>query len=140
MDNPREIPISSTSGKIYGQLHINVVPCDASGNEDLDDDQLNDEPSELLSQPLDFKVYIDKITDLPEDFCNNIFCEYKFYMDDTTHRTELCQGKNTNPEIGYVRQHHVDCVTQFLLDYLTEDKLTIKILGNQELRKKGTVQ
>lgn len=57
---------------------MNVVPCDETGNEDLDEEQLPDEPEpqDLLNERLDFKVKIEKLTNLPEDFCRNIYCEY----------------------------------------------------------------
>jgi hypothetical protein len=81
MDNPRDIPIVATNNKIYGQLHVNVVPCNEDGDEELDEDLLTDEPMDLLNQTLDFKVKISHMSSLPEDFCSNIFCEYEFYMD-----------------------------------------------------------
>lgn len=136
MDNPRQIPIVATNNKIYGQIELNIVPCDEEGNEDIDEDLLSDEPMDLVNNTLDFKVKISKITNLPEDFCRNIFCEYEFYMDKTKYTTPVIPGKNMNPEINYEKQHHIDCVTKFLVDYLLEDKMTIKIFGNQELKKK----
>lgn len=143
MDDARTIPIVSITNEIFGMIDINVVPCDEDGNElqleDLDDDI---EPEHLLNQTLDFKVKIDRITKLPENFCTNIFCEYKFYMDDTKYTTEVHQGRQQHPEINYEKHHHVDCVTKFLLDYLKEETLTIKIYGNQDLKKgkrKGNV-
>jgi len=56
MDNPREVPIVAPNRQIYGQLHLNVVPCEEDGNEEFDDDRLTDDPMDLLSQSLDFKV------------------------------------------------------------------------------------
>lgn len=47
----------------------------------------------------------------------------------------MCAGRNTSPTLNYERQHHVDCVTKFLVDYLLADKLTIKIYGTQELNR-----
>lgn len=58
MDNPRKIPIVATNNKIYGQLEINLVPCDEDGNEDIDEDMLSDEPMDLVNQSIDFKVKI----------------------------------------------------------------------------------
>lgn len=136
LDNPIEIPIVGTNPEIYGQVHINVVPCDRDGNEDLDEDLLPNDPSELLDQELNFKVKISHLSNLPADFGSNIFCEYKFYMDEKKYTTQVCEGKNQTPQFNYDQLHHVDCVTKFLIDYLTEDKLTIKIYGNQDLKKK----
>ena len=56
MDNPRVIPIMATNHEIYGQVHINVVPCDENGNEELDEEVLPDNPMDLLNQELNFKV------------------------------------------------------------------------------------
>jgi len=49
MDNPRKIPIVATNNKIYGQLEINVVPCDEDGEEELNEDLLTDDPMDLLN-------------------------------------------------------------------------------------------
>lgn len=81
MDNPRKVPIVATNNRIYGQVDVNVVPCDENGDEDLDEEQLVDDPKDLINQSLDFKVKITQISNLPEDFCRDIFCEYEFYMD-----------------------------------------------------------
>lgn len=129
MDNPRDVPIVATNNQIYGQLHINLVPCEQDGNEEIDEDLLNDDPQDLLNQSLDFKVQISHISNLPEDFCRDIYCEYEFYMDKTKYTTQICQGKNTAPQMNYSKQHHVDCVTQLLINHLLEDKMTIKIFG-----------
>jgi len=48
MDNPREIPIVATNNEIYGQVHINIIPCEPDGNEDINEDMLTDEPNDLL--------------------------------------------------------------------------------------------
>lgn len=130
MDNPVEVPIVATDNKISGQLTVNVVPCEEDGNEELNEENLSDDPMDLLNNALDFKVKIDKITGLPPDFCRNIYCEYEFYMDKTKNRSKVSTGRNQNPVINFERQHHFDCVTKFLIDYLLEDKMTIKIYGN----------
>lgn len=61
---------------------MNVVPCDEDGNEELDEDLLPDEPEELLENEIYFKVKIDHLSDLPDDFCSNVYCEYQFYFDE----------------------------------------------------------
>lgn len=136
MDNPRTVPIVATNNKIYGQLEINLVPCDEDGNEDIDEDLLSDDPADLKDQSLTFKVKISRIANLPEDFCRNIYCEYGWYLDKEKYRTPASAGPDQNPEVNFVRQHHVDCVSKLLLDYLLEDKMTIKVFGEQEIKKK----
>ena len=41
------------------------------------------------------------------------------------------QDKNRDPIFNYEYHHTQEVVTKFLLDYLMEDKLTIKIFGSQ---------
>jgi hypothetical protein len=72
---------------------MNVRPCYQDGNDDIDEDQCPDDPSELISMALDFKVEISHASKLPENFCKDIYCEYKFYLDNTQYTTEVCQGK-----------------------------------------------
>ena len=44
MDNPRTIPIIATNNDTYGQLTMNVIPCEEDGNEDLDEEQISENP------------------------------------------------------------------------------------------------
>lgn len=58
-------------------------------------------------------------------------------MGDQVYRTEPTTEKNRDPILNYCHHHTVDVVTTFLLDYLQNDKLTIRIYGTQDLVKKG---
>jgi hypothetical protein len=137
MDNPRNVPIvSMLTNEIVGEVHINAVPCDENGNEEFEEEDLTDDPMDMLNKELHFKIKIDKITNLPEDFCRDIFCEYKFFLDETKYTTSVCKGSNQNPVLNYEHIHHVDCVTKFLIDYLNDTKLAVKIYGNKEMKMK----
>jgi Ca2+-dependent lipid-binding protein len=82
-----------------------------------------------------FKVRINRISQLPQDFCSNVFVEYKFYLDEQVYRTKVVR-KDRNPVFNFEQIHHVDCVTKQLINYLLNDKLTFKIYANQDLEKK----
>lgn len=129
LDNPRTVPIIAPNNDVHGEIHMNVVPCTETGDEELDEEQMPDEPEGLLNERLDFKVKIEKLTNLPEDFCRNIYCEYQFFMDDAVYKTEMTSEKNRDPILEYEHHHSQEVVTKFLLDYLLEDKLTVKIYG-----------
>ena len=135
LDNPRVVPVVAPNNDVYGEIHMNVVPCDPDGNEELDEDQMTDDPNDLLNEQLDFKVKIEKLTNLPEDFCTNIYCEYQFFMDEQIYKTEVMRESNRDPIFNYEYHHTQEVVTKFLLDYLMENKLTVKIYGTQQLRK-----
>jgi len=57
-------------------------------------------------------------------------------MDDEVYKTVTTREKNRDPIIDYCHHHSQEVVTQFLLNYLLEDKLTIKIFGTQDLKPK----
>jgi hypothetical protein len=137
MDNPHTLPVVGTDMQPVGQLTMNVLPCYSDGNEEIDEEQCPDDPSELISQPLDFKVFISHLENLPENFCRDVYCEYRFYLDDAVYRTEPVEGKCREPRYNYIKQHNIECVTQRLLDYLANDKMTIKIYGIQDLKPRG---
>lgn len=44
LDNPRKVPIVAPHNDFTGEIHLNVVPCDEEGNEDLDEDMMTDDP------------------------------------------------------------------------------------------------
>jgi hypothetical protein len=50
-------------------------------------------------------------------------------MDEDVYKTAMTSEKNKDPIINYEHHYTVEVVTKFLLDYLMEDKLTIKIYG-----------
>ena len=137
MDNPRTLPIvSAGTSEICGKVYMNIVPCMEDGNEEIDDEGEDyDDPNNLVGNELNFKVKIDQITDLPENFCTNIHCEYEFHLDKKKYVTETITGKNQSPQINYNFQHCVPCVTKNLIEYLLNDKMTIKVYGNQDLKR-----
>lgn len=96
MDNPRTLPIVQTStSQICGKIHMNIIPCLEDGDEDIGEDPLeDDDPNNLVGKELYFKVLIDKLTHLPENFCSNIYCEYEFHLDKKKYTTEVIKGKN----------------------------------------------
>ena len=80
---------------------MNVVPCTEDGDEEIDEDNLTDEPSDLVNNSLDFKVKISNITNLPENFCTDIFCEYQFFYESEKSVSRVSAGKNTSHEMNW---------------------------------------
>lgn len=77
------------------------MPTDEYGWNDPPEEILPDAPEDLIGQRIDFAVLIEKAVDLPEDFCKNVFCEYKFYLDDESVRTPEIPGKHRSPVFEY---------------------------------------
>jgi len=118
LDDPRDVPIVSPSNEIVGKVHINIVPCTEDGSEDIPEEELPEDPSELCNRPIDFKVKITHLSNLPENFGRNIFCEYKFYLDDQKYLTSIQPGNGESVEFDYQHHHHYEIVTNQTLKYL----------------------
>ena len=97
-----------------GQLHYSIVPCKENGDENIES---IDDPKKLLGHSLDFKVKISHASGLPDDFCQDMWCDYwfdgGFSTDGKTNQfTNVVEGKNKAPRFNYVKQHRIECVTQ----------------------------
>ena len=53
-----------------------MIPVDAEGNEELADDDLPETPEDLLNRRIDYVVSIEGASDLPSNFCKDVFVEY----------------------------------------------------------------
>ena len=82
IDNPATVSIIGTTSEVQGKLEINIIPVDTDGIGEYPEELISDEPMDLIGNRLDFIVEISKATDLPPDFCRDVYCEYRFYLDD----------------------------------------------------------
>jgi hypothetical protein len=78
-----------------------MIPVDQEGNEDIPEDDLPDQPEDLLDRRIDFVVNITHAKDLPSNFSKDVFVEYQFYLEDKKYHTCVVEGKNRNPEFNY---------------------------------------
>ena len=82
IDNPAEIHLVSDSGTI-GKLNVNIVPLNEEGEAITDEDDIIEDPTELLSKRLDFTISIED-GELPENLYKNTYCQYSLLKDDET--------------------------------------------------------
>lgn len=106
-----------------GKLEINVVPCDEEG-EMVSEDDIPDEPEELIEKRIDFKVEIKRAFNLPNDHCKDVFCEYSIFLGDEKFTTNFISGKCQEPEFNYTYQHTVEPVTEYFIQYLKNESVS----------------
>ena len=70
-----------------------------------------------------FKVKIDKITDLPENFCRDVLVEYTSFYDNVVHTTKLVKEKNKNPVFDEFFEHRIEYLTKDDIDLLLKEKV-----------------
>ena len=111
------------------------MPVDQDGHEELPDDDLPESPEELLSRRIDFVVCIERATDLPSNFCRDVFVEYQIYLEDKKYQTKIAEGKNRNPVFEYQQHHTQQVVTENFLQYIKEQVLVMKVYGFPDVKK-----
>ena len=140
IDNPLIINLIGSNYENHGQLQVNMIPVDQEGNEDIAEDDLPDQPEDLLDRRIDFMVNITHAKDLPSNFCKDVFVEYQFYLEDKKYHTSVVEGKNRNPEFNYRHQHTQSVVTENFLKYIKDEVLIFKVLGFPDVKKSSNAE
>lgn len=123
MDNPSVVSIIGQNSSIMGKLEINIIPVDTDGVSEVPDDMIPEDPMELENQRMDFRVEIVRAFDLMEDFCQDIHCEYQFYIEDQKFSTQIVEGKNREPVFNYKHHHTVEPCTKNFIEYLLKESV-----------------
>lgn len=123
MRNPFPCSIISINGSCVGNLSCDVIPYDEDGNEFED---VPEHPSELIGQPLNFKVYIKEANELPENFCKGVQVEYSSFHDNAVYKTKVFEEKTKNPIFEEYIEHHIEYLTKEDLDYLENENVKFK--------------
>lgn len=135
IDNPVQIELIGTNYENHGKLDVNIVPVDENGNEEIPDEDVPDQPEDLLNRRIDYLVQISQAKDLPSNFCKDVFVEYQIYLEEEKYRTEVVPGKNRDPEFKYQKHHTQSVVTENFLKYIKDECLTFKVFGFPDVKK-----
>jgi len=106
------------------------MQCD---DDDFPEEYMIEETEELLNKELYFRIDIKKATGLPAELCKDVFVIYKFkHEPDKEYRTSDCVGKNPNPVFNYTKQHHIDLISEYHLDYFKTGHIVFKTYGQPD--------
>ena len=137
MSNESEIGIISNDGIINGEITIDIIPHDDSGNEY---DEVPEQPNELIGQNLSYKVNIIKIRNIPKNFCKGFYVEYQSFYDKSVNKTKefnLDDKRETDFDINQTFEHNIDYLTKDDIDYFEKENACFKIYAYEEVEKKG---
>ena len=87
-----------------------------------------------MNRQIDYIVSIERATDLPSNFCKDVFVEYSIYLDETKFKTNVVAGKNRNPEFGYEKRHTQPVVTEGFLKYIKDEVIAFKVYGFPDVK------
>jgi len=137
IDNPAELHLVTDSGTI-GKLNVNLVPLTENGEPMNDDDDIIEDPTELVDKRLDFAIIIED-GELPEKFCRDTYCQYSLLKDDSSfeiYKTNIVQGVSAKPEYRYKKHHSFDNVSERTLNYILNHNLKIQLYGFDVVEEK----
>lgn len=121
LDNEINAKVLSSEGSsgIRGTLQVRYVPTNDSGEGEPDDENIPDEPTDLIGKTITFRVEIDKAGDLPKDLSKNVFVTYTLNFDKLRNfQTDEFNGRSPNPVFNYKKVHHVDAITSSVIKYI----------------------
>ena len=75
---------------------------------------------------------------LPSKMSNDVYCEFKLYLEDSPNETEHVTSKNPDWNWSKVFTHAP--VTDQLLEYLNDEPLIVKVWGKQRIENVSSAQ
>jgi hypothetical protein len=128
IDNPAVISIIGSNLQVMGKLEVNIMPVSDDGVSELDEDLIPDSPEDLEGARIDFVVEIKQASELPVNFCRDVFCEYTFYLGEEKYATVKVEGKNTEPVFDYRHHHTIEYCSPNFIEYLKKESVRIYVL------------
>eukprot|EP00929_Paragymnodinium_shiwhaense_P046981 TRINITY_DN23869_c0_g1_i3.p1 TRINITY_DN23869_c0_g1~~TRINITY_DN23869_c0_g1_i3.p1 ORF type:complete len:1005 (-),score=300.47 TRINITY_DN23869_c0_g1_i3:207-3221(-) len=81
-----------------GTLKVELWPCSSEdGTPGVPEDELVDDPEELLGSKMNILVKVVGAQNLPLDLAHDVRIEYDFFLSDTTYRIPAARGSSQNP-------------------------------------------
>lgn len=135
LDEHTDLKVFSTntafSSGECGQVAVGYDPVGADGGDPPEDLQEIEDVKDLLGRDIYFNVNVTEAKNLPMELCTNAYVEYIFkHEPENVYRTDVFNGKNPNPVFNYTKSHAIDCVNEYILDYLNNGNIVFKTYGN----------
>ncbi|XP_046575245.1 kinesin-like protein KIF28P [Haliotis rubra] len=129
------LAVTDFKGVEQAHLNVEILPCSDDWTECCD--EFTEDPGDLLSRALHFKLKIISGRGIANRFIKS-YCRYKFYLDENWVETETISG-TSNPDFDHEKRFTFKPVTQQLLDYLLTRSLVIEVWGQQKPDKSEVV-
>jgi len=127
LENKLDCKILSSEGAAgsRGQMMVSYWPVSEDGGEPGDEVLVEEDPKELLGKEIWFRVEIEGAKGLPKDLCKNTFVTYQMKHEaGVVFSTDESKGQNMNPVFNYKHTHHVEMVTDYILDYFDQGNVS----------------
>ncbi|CAE7269061.1 KIF13A [Symbiodinium microadriaticum] len=128
VENKVDARILSSEGQAVGTLKVEIIPIAKDGSLGIPDEEVVEDPEELLGACMKFLVAVPGATGLPEALAHDVRAEYTYFIDEKPHQLPTVFGQNCNPEFNYSHTFTQDPVTSRFLEYL-QSKLVFRVFG-----------
>ncbi|CAJ1424203.1 unnamed protein product [Effrenium voratum] len=128
VENKVDARILSSEGQAVGSLKVEIIPIAKDGSLGIPDEEVVEDPEELLGSCMKFLVSVPGAVGLPEALANDVRVEYNYFIDEKPHLLPTVSGHNVNPEFKYSHTFTQDPVTSRFLEYL-QSKLVFRVYG-----------
>ena len=138
IDSPMEVNILGNNANL-GMLKINIIPTDEKATRNLaesilNEDELIDDPGDLVGRRLDFLVKIES-ANFKEDFFKDCYVEYEIFdrnMNLCKFQTNIIYGKKKNMKFNYIQHHLFKNVEEKVIQYLLNGMICFRLFGFDE--------
>lgn len=129
--------IIGSNSQVSGKLEVNIEPVDEDGLSEIPDEMIPENPMELVNQRIDFNIIISKVSELPSNFCKDVYVEYTFYLNnEIKYQTEVSYGKAQEKTFNFKKHHTVEVCTEHFINYLLNEQICFKVYGLPDIDEK----
>ncbi|EER00662.1 hypothetical protein Pmar_PMAR017490, partial [Perkinsus marinus ATCC 50983] len=121
--------MSSSTGCPVGTLKCAVWPLSKDGSSTtVPDEEIVEEPSQLVGQPLSFRLVVKQASCLtPKELANNVTVRYRWQLDDEDTIIRMKGSAEDVFVLDYGRDIHLTpCLTRGMLSILQEEAIALE--------------
>jgi len=141
LDQDAEVQIFTTNtsiqGGIAGKLKVAYWPCDITGEGEPEDDLIVDDPEEIKGKEIFFRIEVTSAENLPKDLCKDVYVTYHMKHEPSViNKVPDFEGKTQNPTFNYKKVHRIECINEYIFEYLSNGSIVFKTWGSPDYNTK----
>eukprot|EP00928_Gymnodinium_smaydae_P003074 TRINITY_DN11101_c0_g1_i1.p1 TRINITY_DN11101_c0_g1~~TRINITY_DN11101_c0_g1_i1.p1 ORF type:complete len:517 (-),score=168.53 TRINITY_DN11101_c0_g1_i1:137-1687(-) len=113
-----------------GRLRVELWPCARDGSPGVPDEEVVDDPSELLGSTMTILVHVVGAKGLSPVLANDVRVEFDFFMNEKSVTVPTLHGACTDPEIHFKHVIVQDPVTSRFLEYCERKTMVFRVYGS----------
>jgi hypothetical protein len=129
VENRVDARILSAEGHQVGTLRVELWPVSKDGEPGVPDEEVVDDPDELLGSCFPVLVKVVSASGLPKELANDPRVQFSFFYDGRPHEVPPVFGFNCEPQFNFEKILVQETVTTRFLEYLRSKTLIFHVFG-----------